>query len=123
MSPFFGYEFGIFNDKTRQARKAADEAFKRVLDWWTAKGEKEGVQLAVMSDHGHGTVCAHYDLKSKLIEKGWKVISGKDLQNGLKPQDNDIVMIGDYTLGLWLTHPTENNLLRLRDELTTQNRQ
>ncbi|MDM8112113.1 alkaline phosphatase family protein [Parasutterella secunda] len=111
------HEFGIFNDKTRQARKAADEAFKRVLDWWTAKGEKEGVQLAVMSDHGHGTVCAHYDLKSKLIEKGWKVISGKDLQNGLKPQDNDIVMIGDYTLGLWLTHPTENNLLRLRDEL------
>ena len=110
------HEFGIFNDKTRQARKAADEAFKRVLDWWTAKGEKEGVQLAVMSDHGHGTVCAHYDLKSKLIEKGWKVISGKDLQNGLKPQDNDIVMIGDYTLGLWLTHPTENNLLRLRDE-------
>ena len=111
------HEFGIYNEKTSQARKAADDAFKRVLDWWEAEGKTQGVQLAVISDHGHGEVVAHYDLKAKLIENGWKVISRADIVNGSSPKDNDIVMVGDYTLGLWLTDPSEANLTRLRDEL------
>ena len=111
------HEFGIFDPKTQQARKNADDAFKQILDWWEKEGKKQGVQLAVISDHGHGEVCAHFDLKGKLIENGWKVFSGKDLAEGHSVDECDLVMVGDYTLGLWLTQPNEDKLLRLRDEL------
>ncbi len=111
------HEFGIFDPKTRQARKHADEAFKKILNWWESEGKEKGVQLAVISDHGHGEVCAHFDLKAKLIENGWKVFTRKDLAEGRSVEECDLIMVGDYTLGLWLTHPDEEKLLRLRDEL------
>ena len=109
------HEFGIQAEQTCQARKAADAAFKRVLDWWDREGKDNGVQLVVMSDHGHGTVAMHYDLKAKLCEEGWKVLSGREIAAGRPSEDCDIVMVGDYTLGLWLRQPTQENLTRLRD--------
>ena len=111
------HEFGINDERTRRVRRHADEAFKRILDWWESDGKRSGVQLAVISDHGHGEVAAHYDLKQKLIEGGWKVLTGAQLRQGASLDENDLVMVGDYTLGLWLTHPSEANLVRLRDEL------
>ena len=111
------HEFGIFAPQTRQARKNADEAFKRIFDWWKNEGKQQKIQLAVISDHGHGEVCAHFDLKTKLVENGWKVFTHKDISNGKSVDDCDIVMVGDYTLGLWLLHPDQNKLLRLRDDL------
>lgn len=111
------HEFGILDERTCQARRHADQAFERILNWWKAEGKDNNVQLAVISDHGHGVVASHYDLKEKLISNGWKVFSRTDLQAGKPVSDCDLVIVGDYTLGLWLTTPNEENLIRLRDEL------
>lgn len=111
------HEFGINDERTKQARRHADEAFKKIFTWWESDGKNNGVQLVVISDHGHGEVAAHYDLKQKLTENGWKVLTGSDLRNGGSVDTGDLVIVGDYTLGLWLNHPSEDNLIRLRDEL------
>ena len=58
-----------------------------------------------------------YEANWKMVENGWKVFTRKDLAEGRSVEECDLIMVGDYTLGLWLTHPDEEKLLRLRDEL------
>lgn len=111
------HEFGIFDEKTVQARRDADQAFARVLQWWEHEGRDQNVQLVVMSDHGHGEVAKHFDLQTYLQEEGWQVLTGLDINAGKDPAEADIVMVGTYALGLWVNQPSMPRLLKLRDDL------
>ena len=111
------HEFGIFDEKTVQARRHADEAFGKILQWWESEGKQSGVQLVTMSDHGHGEVVKHFDLADYLREKGWRILTGKEVLEGQNEADADLIMVGTYALGLWQTHPNKEQLLALRDDL------
>lgn len=111
------HEFGINDEKTIAARKAADEAFARIYEWWEREGKNNGIQLVTMSDHGHGEVTRHADLSSLLTEKGYKVVRGKDFTEGKAGENYDIVMVGDYACGLWFKEPTADTLADVRDIL------
>lgn len=111
------HEFGLDDPRTEAARKDADEQFGRVLEWWEREGRAQGVQLIAISDHGHGTVRRHVDIKAIFAKAGLKVINALDVLNGAKPEEADAVLVGNYAAGLWLTQPTPENLLRFRDAL------
>lgn len=111
------HEFGLWDDRTRAARRHADEEFARVLAWWRETGRDAGVQLAVLSDHGHGVVRRHISMTEILEKAGFKVATGAEVARGLDPKSVDAVLAGTYTSGLWLTEPTFENLLRARDAL------
>lgn len=111
------HEFGIFDERTVQARRNADDAFGKILHWWESEGQQKGFQLVTMSDHGHGEVVKHYDLTKYLRQKGWSVLTGQDIREGKNIAEADLIMVGTYALGLWLTQPTEKQLVALRDDL------
>ena len=111
------HEFGIFDEKTAQARRHADEAFGKILHWWENEGRQKGVQLVTMSDHGHGEVVEHFDLANYLREKGWRVFTGQQIREGQNETDADLIMVGTYALGLWLTQPSDERLIALRNDL------
>lgn len=111
------HEFGLWDNRTRAARRHADDEFARVLAWWRETGRDAGVQLVVLSDHGHGVVRRHISMTGILEKAGFKVATGRDVARGLDPKTVDAVLVGSYTSGLWLTDPTVENLLRARDAL------
>ena len=111
------HEFGLWDDRTRAARSHADDEFARVLAWWRETGRDAGVQLVVLSDHGHGVVRRHISMTEILEKAGFKVATGSEVARGLDPKTVDAVLVGTYTSGLWLTDPTVENLLRARDAL------
>lgn len=79
------HEFGLWDERTHAARKSADDEFAKVLAWWEEKGRNEGVQLIVLSDHGHGVVERHADLLKPLRDAGFTVLRGEDVLNGADP--------------------------------------
>ena len=111
------HEFGIWDDRTRAARKSADDEFAKVLAWWEEKGRDEGVQLIVISDHGHGVVERHADLLKPLRDAGFTVLRGEDVLNGADPETADVVAVGTYAVGLWFKDASQANLVRARDAL------
>lgn len=109
--------FGINGAGTKDARRDADEAFAKILRWWEQSGRDEGVQLIVMSDHGHGTVRRHIDLKRALEEAGLRILTPDNIRAGADLKQADAVMVGSYTAGLWLTRPDQTVLLKARNAL------
>lgn len=111
------HEFGLDDPRTIEARRDADRQFGRILDWWERTGKDEDVQLIVMSDHGHGVVRRHVDVAAPLRNAGFTVVDGFGLKEGKNPADYDVVMVGNYTVGVWFREPTAANMLRARDAL------
>lgn len=114
------HEFGIDDERTREARRDADRQFARVLEWWETEGRDAGVQLAVMSDHGHGVVRRHFDMKGILEKAGLSILMGREVLEGADTASADAVLVGTYCAGLWFTNPADLSLqLRARDALMT----
>lgn len=110
------HEFGLQADKTIAARKDADRVFGHILDWWEKEGRSEGIQLAVISDHGHVEVDRHIDVVTLLQSQGWSVVTASDVVfHGANPAEFDIVYAGGYTTGLWARDKSLSNLARIRD--------
>lgn len=114
------HEFGIDDERTREARRDADRQFARVLEWWETEGRDAGVQLVVMSDHGHGVVRRHFDMKGILEKAGLSILMGREVLEGADTASADAVLVGTYCAGLWFTNPADLSLqLRARDALMT----
>lgn len=112
------HEFGIDAELTREARRDTDRQFERVLNWWESEGRDAGVQLVVMSDHGHGVVRRHIDLKGILEKAGLRILTARDVLDGADADKTDAVLVGTYCAGLWFTHPEDAGVeLRTRDAL------
>lgn len=111
------HEFGIHDPRSVEARRDADRQFGRVLTWWEEEGRGNDVQLVVMSDHGHGVVRRHVDVAEPLRRAGFAVVNGTDILEGADPAAADIVMVGNYTVGMWFKDPSLSNMLRARDAL------
>lgn len=111
------HEFGLWDERTCAARKSADDEFAKVLDWWEREGRAAGVQLVVMSDHGHGVVVRHADLLEPLRKAGFTVLRGEDVLHGADPESADVVAVGTYAVGLWFKDASQANLVRARDAL------
>ncbi len=67
------HNFGIGSPESKQAIVAADGEFRRICDWWSMNGRDEGVQVIVMSDHGHVTTIENIDLEAELTAAGFSV--------------------------------------------------
>lgn len=114
------HEFGIDDERTREARRDADRQFARMLEWWETEGRNAGVQLVVMSDHGHGVVRRHFDMKGILEKAGLSILMGREVLEGADTASADAVLVGTYCAGLWFTNPADLSLqLRARDALMT----
>lgn len=108
------------DERTREARRDADRQFARVLEWWETEGRDAGVQLVVMSDHGHGVVRRHFDMKGILEKAGLSILMGREVLEGADTASADAVLVGTYCAGLWFTNPADLSLqLRARDALMT----
>lgn len=85
---------------TRAALALVDAQFGRVLDWWDSEGQAEGVNLVLVSDHGHVTVHARADLAGALAAAG--------LRLGHEPgQAIDVVAMEGQVGALYLREPSE----------------
>lgn len=110
------HEFGLQADQTIAARKDADRVFGHILDWWEQEGRSQGIQLAVISDHGHVEIDRHIDVVALLKSQGWSVVTGSEVVfHGANSSDFDIVYVGGYTTGLWARDKSAANLARIRD--------
>ena len=111
------HKFGIWHDKTREARKNADQAFEKILHWWGKEGKDAGIQLVTMSDHGHSEIAEYFDVTSVLKNAGFSVLTGTDIRNSANPQDADIVVVGSYAIGLWINPEIQDKIGQIRDIL------
>ncbi|MEP6148466.1 MAG: alkaline phosphatase family protein, partial [Nisaea sp.] len=55
------------------AIKAVDDAFRRILDWWEAKGREEGWQIIAASDHGQITATGQINVAEELTKAGFRI--------------------------------------------------
>lgn len=110
------HEFGLQAPKTLAARTDADQVFGKILAWWEKEGRSQGIQLAVISDHGHVEIDRHIDVIALLRAQGWSVMRGSEVVfHGADPSKADIVFVGGYTTGLWARDKSPTNLARIRD--------
>ncbi|MBS5218359.1 MAG: alkaline phosphatase family protein, partial [Sutterella wadsworthensis] len=96
------HELGLFSDRTLEGLRQADREFGRVLDWWETQGRAKDIQLVVMSDHGHVEVARHADFEEILENAGLHVLTGSDIARGAEPRADDVILIGEYTSGIWV---------------------
>ncbi len=57
---------GLDSPGNREALRAADAAFGRILDDWSEGGQADWLQIIVASDHGHVTIDGMIDLRARL---------------------------------------------------------
>ena len=112
------HEIGLKSEMTERARMHADALLGRVLSWWESEGRKRNVQLVTMSDHGHAEVVGHVDFAEILKKEGFSVVTGQDSEQGADPDSADVVLVGDYTAGLWVKDKSIENLTRIAKVLT-----
>lgn len=70
-----------------------------MLEWWETEGRDAGVQLVVMSDHGHGVVRRHFDMKGILEKAGLSILMGREVLEGADTASADAVLVGTYWRG------------------------
>ena len=63
---------GIGSPENLAALKHADAQLGRVIDWWLSRGRADGVQLLIVSDHGHVTIKEKVSVGDRLREGGFK---------------------------------------------------
>ena len=111
------HELGLFSDRTLEGLRQADREFGRVLDWWETQGRAKDIQLVVMSDHGHVEVARHADFEEILENAGLHVLTGSDIARGAEPRADDVILIGEYTSGIWVPGKKRETLEAVRDAL------
>ncbi|WAP67738.1 alkaline phosphatase family protein [Jiella pelagia] len=89
--------FGIDAPETIAAQRGCDEAFGRILDWQSSGEGPENI--VVMSDHGHVTGAARFDLAAALPEHAGQLSPG-------------------YFSGLYLAEPTRKAITAAVERLT-----
>ena len=101
--------------RTVEGLAQADEQFGRVLQWW--RGREDEVQLAVVSDHGHVVIDRYSDLRGELARGGLRVVTPRELEVGAVLEEADLVMAGDYCVGLWAAREGDSGVLRKAVEI------
>ncbi len=112
------HELGLKSELTERARTHADKLFGRVLEWWEREERSRNVQLVTMSDHGHGEIAAHVDFAGILKEAGFTVATDQEILKGTDPDAAQMVLVGDYTAGLWVKDNSVENLTKIARVLT-----
>ena len=113
------HEIGLKSELTERARTHADKLFGRIYDWWLMEGRSRNVQLVTMSDHGHGEIAGHVDFVGILRKAGCTVVTDQEILGGADPSDAEMVLVGDYTAGLWVMDNSVENLTRIAQILTS----
>src|SRR5258708_3774072 len=73
---------GVGSPESRQAQRAADAAFGRIIDWWRGSPERDRIQIVVASDHGQLTGTAKIDVIQAMRESG--VMGGPRIGPGIE---------------------------------------
>ena len=90
---------------TRDIIAYCDREFGRVLDWWEFEGRAVGVELLVISDHGHITGHTRVSVLDSLRDAGFKP--------GPAPApDVDVIVVPGQVGGLYLTDPRDSQISR-----------
>lgn len=113
------HEIGLKSELTERARTHADKLFGRIYDWWLMEGRNRNVQLVTMSDHGHGEIAGHVDFVGILRQAGCTVVTDQEILGGADPNEAEMVLVGDYTAGLWVKDNSVENLTRIAQILTS----
>lgn len=104
---------GTASARTLEIIRHCDAEFGRLLDWWEACGRDEGVQLLVLSDHGHVTAHTRVVVADALRQAGFAP--------GIAPADGvDVVVVPGQVGALYLSDRSPAHLSRLVDVLTQQ---
>ncbi|RWQ22715.1 alkaline phosphatase family protein [Mesorhizobium sp.] len=99
--------------KTRAVIAFCDQQLGRVIDWWEAEGRKVGVQIVIVSDHGHITAHSRVSVGESLRESGFAP--------GTAPAAGvDVIVVPGQVGALYLTHPASTRLARLVETVTAQ---
>ncbi|PSH60850.1 alkaline phosphatase family protein [Phyllobacterium sophorae] len=104
---------GTGGAKTRQAIAHCDAEFGRVLDWWEAEGRAKGVQVFVISDHGHITAHTRVSIADHLGASGFKTAAAPG--SGV-----DVVVVPGQVGSLYLADRSTAQLARLVEALVEQ---
>ena len=72
-----------------------------------------------MSDHGHGEIAGHVDFAGILRQAGCTVVTDQEILGGADPSDAEMVLVGDYTAGLWVKDNSVENLTKIAQILTS----
>ncbi len=73
-----------------------DGQIGRIIDWWEHVGGSNGVQLMVMSDHGHVTQGKKASVRTILEDAGFSVAGAGE------EGDADVTIVPGAAAGLWL---------------------
>lgn len=104
---------GTGGTKTRQVITHCDAEFGRILDWWDAEGRAAGVQIIVLSDHGHITAHTRVSVADSLKAAGFKPATAPGA--GV-----DVVVVPGQVGALYLADRSTTQLSRLVRALTEQ---
>jgi hypothetical protein len=96
---------------TREIITFCDSQFGRVLAWWEAEGRTAGVQLVVVSDHGHVTAHSRVSVIDELKTAGF--VPGNAPAAGI-----DVVVVPGQVGALYLADRTPRKLSKLVEVLT-----
>lgn len=100
------HSHGTGSTATREIISYCDTQFGRVLEWWEAEGKAAGVQLMVISDHGHVTAHTRVSVIDDLKVAGFAP--------GRAPgPDVDVVVVPGQVGALYLTDRTADRVARL----------
>ncbi|MGZ9722717.1 alkaline phosphatase family protein [Rhizobium miluonense] len=104
---------GTGGAKTREAIAHSDAEFGRVLDWWEAEGRAAGVQIIVLSDHGHITAHTRVSVAGSLKAAGFNPATAPSA--GV-----DVVVVPGQVGALYLADRSTPQLARLVEALIEQ---
>lgn len=102
---------GTGAEKTREIIAHCDREFGRVLDWWEAEGRAAGVQVFIISDHGHITAHTRVSVVDDLRAAGF--------MPGVAPgPDVDVVVVPGQVGALYLTDRSVASVSKLVAAIT-----
>ncbi|NRP70917.1 2,3-bisphosphoglycerate-independent phosphoglycerate mutase [Ensifer psoraleae] len=101
---------GTASAVTRSITEFCDAQFGRVLDWWEAEGRDAGVQIVILSDHGHVTAHTRVSVTYELRSAGYS--PGAAPESGV-----DVVVVPGQVGALYLADRSQANLARLVETL------
>ncbi|NTE65089.1 alkaline phosphatase family protein [Agrobacterium tumefaciens] len=104
---------GTGGAKTREAIAHCDAEFGRVLDWWEAEGRAAGVQIIVLSDHGHITAHTRVSVAGSLKAAGFNPATAPGA-------DVDVVVVPGQVGALYHADRSTAQLSRLVEALMDQ---
>jgi arylsulfatase A-like enzyme len=103
---------GVGHETTLTGLRHCDAELGRLIQWWESEGYAQGVQLAVVSDHGHVTAREKVSATDILRAAGLSVASPES--------DGDIHVIPGQTLLLYLRLPSAEAIARIAQTLQQQ---